>query len=264
MDVDPKAWEDFLAKRNGALLGTDLVNRYKDEYVWEVGKEFAIADFDGLSLFMAGEFIPRDSAYKSVILADRVYLQEVDALRGICHQLFVKIDDRKNSNRIAAAIDDLDFPVKPNTESAQVALDQAFDDLNDMLRYAGYVIIFTVLVIFLCIANTISMSTYDRTQEIGVLRSMGFERSRIMQIVLAESVLLSLLGGVLGCGAAFLVLELAEQVIFLRGVAVPIVMRPVILSLGIGASLLVGLLGGILPAFNASRLNIVKSLRNVE
>jgi len=262
--VDPQKWESFLAKRNGALLGIDIVTRFRDRYVWEEGAEFAMADFDGLTLYMAGVFTPRDPAYRNVILADRVFLQEVDEQRGVSHQIFVRIDDRDFAGTVCSAIDGLDFPVALHTEPAQVALDQAIDDLNDMLRYAGYVIVFTALVILLCIANTISMSTYDRSQEIGILRSLGFERSRIMRLVLAESVMLSVLGGVLGCAAAYLMLTLTQQQLSLRGQTIPLVMRPVLLALAVGASFLVGLAGGFLPALNAARLNIVKSLRNVE
>jgi len=263
-DLEPGVWEKFCSKRNGALLGIDIVTKYSDQYVWKEDGEFAMADFEGLSLFMAGTFTPRDPAYRNVILADRVFLQDVDGSRGVSHQIFVKIEDRDGAEGICTAIDNLDFPIKTHTEPAQVALDQALDDLNDMLKYAGYVIVFSALVIFLCIANTISMSTYDRTQEIGILRAMGFEQPRVLRLVLAESVLLSLLGGALGCVAAFLIITFSNQELALRGVSIPIVMRPVILGLGIVASLIVGFAGGLIPAFNASRLNIVRSLRNVE
>ena len=263
-DLEPGVWEKYCSKRNGALLGIDIVTKYRDQYIWKENGEFAMADFEGLSLFMAGVFTPRDPALRNVILADRVFLQDVDGSRGVSHQIYVKVEDRDEAESVCTAIDALDFPIKTHTEPAQVALDQALDDLNDMLKYAGYVIVFSALVIFLCIANTISMSTYDRTQEIGILRAMGFEQPRVLRLVLAESVLLSLLGGALGCLSAFGLVTFSDQQLALRGFSIPIEMRPVIVALGIGASLVVGFAGGLIPAFNASRLNFVKSLRNVE
>ena len=163
-----------------------------------------------------------------------------------------------------AAVESLDFPVKIHVEKAQEALDQAIDDLNDMLLYASYVILFTSLVILVCLANTISMSTQDRTQEIGILRSIGFERGRIVKLILAESALLGLVGGALGCLGAYLMLSLGNQSISMRGFTVPLVMRPELLGVGIGISLVVGMIGGLLPAIRASRLNIVEALRKVD
>ncbi len=262
--MDPEAWESFLSKRNGALLGCDFVTIFRDRYIWEVGKDFVMADFNELSLYMAGVFTPKDPTLRTVILTDRAFLQEVDDKRGIGNQIYVKLDNRKNGQVASAAIEGLNFPVKIHVEPAQDALDKAIDDLNDMLVYATYVIAFTGLVILICLANTISMSTYDRAQEIGVLRSLGFERGKVLQIILAESALLGLVGGALGCLGAYLVLHLGNQQFSVRGFTVPLVMRPELLGVGIGASLLVGLIGGFLPAMRASRLNIVESLRKVD
>jgi len=223
-----------------------------------------MADFDDLSLFMAGVFTPREPAYRNIIITDRVFLQEADGKRGVANQIFVSIDDRENTEAVLSAIAAIDFPVNVHAEPLRVALDHAIDDLNDMLRYAGYVIAFASLVILLCIANTISMSTHDRTQEIGVLRSLGFERSRIMKLVLSESIALSFLGGALGCITVFLILSFSGQTIAVRGFTVPLFMSPSILAIGIAASFAVGLAGGFLPALRASRIDIVKSLRNVD
>jgi ABC-type antimicrobial peptide transport system permease subunit len=262
--VAPEAWERFVSQRNAALLGCDFVTTFKDRYIWEVGKEFVMADFQDMSLYMAGVFTPRDPTYRTVILTDRTFLQEIEGRRGIGNQIYVKLDNRQNAGAAISAIEGLSFPVKIHVEPAQDALDKAIDDLNDMLLYATYVIAFTGLVILLCLANTISMSTYDRAQEIGVLRSLGFERPRVLKLILVESALLGLVGGALGCLAAYLVLTLGNQQFSMRGFTIPLVMRPSLLAVGIGASLVVGLVGGFLPALRASRLNIVEALRKVD
>jgi len=264
LEVSPEAWERFAQKRNAALLGCDFVTTFKDKYIWEVGKDFVMADFEGLSLHMAGVFTPKDPTYRNVILTDLTFLQEVDGKRGIANQIFVKLDNRLNADRAKAEIEAMDFPIKVHVEPAQEALDQAMDDLNDMLRYAAYVILFTALVILLCIANTISMSTYDRGQEIGVLRALGFERGRLLKLVLMESAALGVIGGLVGCTAAFLMLALGDQQLAVRGFTIPIRLRPELLAAGVGASLVVGLLGGVLPAMRASRLPIVESLRKAD
>jgi len=161
-------------------------------------------------------------------------------------------------------IEELSFPVDVHVEPAQEAKDQAIKDFNDVLTYASYVILFASLVILICIANTISMSTYDRAQEIGVLRSLGFERSRILKLILMESGMIGLIGGVMGCIAAYLILHFGNQSFAAMGVTVPLKLRPELLGVGIGASLLVGLIGGIMPAIKASRMKIVESLRKAD
>jgi putative ABC transport system permease protein len=262
--VDPKAWERFLSQRNAALLGCDFVTTFKDTYIWEVGKDFVMADFENLSLYMAGVFTPKDPSYRNVILTGRTFLQEVDDRRGMANQIFIKLDNRSYADEAKTAAEALDFPIKIHVEPAQEALDQAIDDLNDMLRYASYVILFTSFIILICLANTISMSTYDRAQEIGILRSIGFERPRVLGLILVESAALGLIGGALGCLAAYLTLTMGNQSFSIRGYTIPLEMRPVLLSVGLGASLIVGIVGGFLPAIKASRAKIVESLRKAE
>jgi len=269
IEVDPKAWELFKTKRNAALLGCDFVNNYrddtyKDRYSWKVGEDFVMADFQGMSLYMAGVFTPRDPAYRNIILTDRIFLQEIDDLRGVANQVLIRIDNRLEAENVMREIEELSFPVDVHVEPAQEAKDQAIKDFNDVLTYASYVILFASLVILICIANTISMSTYDRAQEIGVLRSLGFERSRILKLILMESGMIGLIGGVMGCIAAYLILHFGNQSFAAMGVTVPLKLRPELLGVGIGASLLVGLIGGIMPAIKASRMKIVESLRKAD
>lgn len=264
IDVDPKAWERFKSQRNAALLGCDFVTTYQDQYVWEVGKDFAMADFEGMTLYMAGQFTPKDPVYRNIILTGRTFLQEIDDARGVANQVLVKIDNRSHGEKVMSAVEKISFPVDIHVEPAQEAKDQAIKDLNDVLDYATYVIIFSSLVIFICIANTISMTTYDRAQEIGVLRSIGFERGRVLKLILMESAMLGLIGGVVGCIAAFLLLHFGNQSFAAMGVTIPLKLEPQLLGMGIAASLAVGLIGGILPAFRASRLKIVESLRKAD
>lgn len=253
-----------MSKRNAALLGCDFVTTFSGKYVWEVGKEFGMADFHGLSLFMAGSFTPRDPSYRNVILTDRVFLQEIDSKRGVANHILAKIDHQAHLFDVIAQIEAIPFPVKVRAASAQMALDKAVEDLDDMLEYAKFVIIFMSIIMLLCVGNAISMSTHDRTQEMGTLRSIGFERPHIISLILWESVLLSLLGGLLGCGAAYLILHFAGHQLAASGVTIAISMRPGIALLGLAASLCIGFMGGILPAVRTSRLNIVKALKRME
>ena len=108
------------------------------------------------------------------------------------------------------------------------------------------------------------MVTRDRTQEFGILRSLGFRRGQIMGLVLGESLVLTLAGGVLGLVAAFCLLNLQDWYYGLRGINMLIQVTPLVGALALAIAGLVGLFGGLIPAVLAGRLNIVSSLRNVD
>jgi putative ABC transport system permease protein len=156
----------------------------------------------------------------------------------------------------------MNFPVKIRAASAQMALDQAVEDLDDMLDYAKYVIIFMSVIMFLCVGNTISMSTSDRMREFGTLRSLGFEKKQIFHLILSESVLLSLLGGAAGCIATFLLMRFTNQQVAVRGVTILITTRTELAAAGIGISVLIGIISGLIPALRVSRLNITAALHS--
>ena len=112
------------------------------------------------------------------------------------------------------------------------------------------------------IANTMYTSVLERTKEIGVMKAIGAQNKDILLIFLIESGLLGLVGGVIG---ASLGLGLSYGVSYIVGNFIGIEMRVLIsypLLLGaVSFSFVVGILSGILPAIQASKLNVVEALR---
>jgi ABC-type antimicrobial peptide transport system permease subunit len=106
----------------------------------------------------------------------------------------------------------------------------------------------------------------NRTVEIGTLRALGFHRRSILLAFLAESLALSLMGGLLGLALAS-VLQLFTISTLNFGsfseLAFSFALSPSIIASSLGFSLLMGVVGGFLPAFRASRLNIIQALRAV-
>jgi putative ABC transport system permease protein len=120
----------------------------------------------------------------------------------------------------------------------------------------GIVVVFTI---GLVAANTAAMSIRERRSEIAVLRSIGFPARVILSMLLAESLIIALAGGLLGAGAAYLVLKL----ITMEGVIGAIQMPASVLFEALVAAALIGLLSAIVPASAAARRNIVDALRAV-
>jgi putative ABC transport system permease protein len=110
------------------------------------------------------------------------------------------------------------------------------------------------------IGNTMAMSVFERTKEIGILRSLGWKRSRVMRLILIEAAILGVVGGVLGVAGGWLTLRiLAGLPITASFVTSSIPLSHCVEALGISA--IVGLLAGFLPAHRGARLSPVEALR---
>jgi putative ABC transport system permease protein len=109
--------------------------------------------------------------------------------------------------------------------------------------------------------NTMIMSVFERVKEIGILRAIGWRRSRVMRMILGEALLLSLAGAVLGVllalGLTNTLSKFPEAASFIEGT-----IAPAVIARGFLMALLVGLIGGLYPAYRASRLLPTEALRH--
>jgi len=117
----------------------------------------------------------------------------------------------------------------------------------------------TVLFMFgLVAASTMVQSVRERTSELAVLKTLGFSDTRILLLVLSESLFMTLLGGGLGLAAAWLVVQRGDP----TGGLLPIFTLPRSnIAVGVGLMVLMGLVAGALPAMEAMRLRITDALR---
>lgn len=110
------------------------------------------------------------------------------------------------------------------------------------------------------VLNTMLMSVFERTREIGVLRALGWQRRRILGLILREALLLSLMGGIAGIILAWLLMLSFQHAPMIGGMLTP-VWDFAILARAFAISLLLGIIGGIYPAFRATRLQPIEALR---
>jgi putative ABC transport system permease protein len=111
------------------------------------------------------------------------------------------------------------------------------------------------------VLNTMAMSVFERTREIGILRAIGWRKSRVIRMVLSESILLSLTGAVTGTLGAIAVVHVLHQLPEASGFVQGEVSVQVVLY-GFGIALIVGLLGGAYPAYRGARLLPTEALRH--
>jgi putative ABC transport system permease protein len=112
------------------------------------------------------------------------------------------------------------------------------------------------LTILIIVGNTMVMAVRERTREIGILKTLGFSSRKLLAMVVGESLLISVIGGLAGLLLASLVIFALAQAGFLAGLS----MTPVVWGTGFLWMLLLGALTAAIPAYNALKLNIVTAL----
>lgn len=154
-----------------------------------------------------------------------------------------------------------DTPTRTQSEEAFAKMfGEMMGDLQVMMRNIGYAVVFSLI----CVGgNAMAMALRERTTEIAVLKAIGFGKQLVLFLVLAEAMIVSGVGGLLGTiGSKFLcdVVDLSRYM----GGFLPFFFIPWTTALvGLTVSLLIGFVSGIFPAFRASRLSVVNGLRKV-
>jgi len=190
------------------------------------------------------------------------YFEEARGMgKGLIGWYVVKVSEVGRADAVARQID-LQFANSPaeTKTSSERAMAQSFvnqvGNIGAILRAIVGAVFFTMLLVT---ANTMAQSVRERTNEIGVLKTLGFSNGGVLGLVLAESVLITVLGGVLGLAGAWWLGVQFEPVFrqYLPGFRVPTD------AIVLGGVFMVGLglVAGAVPALQAMRLRIVEALR---
>jgi len=237
-------------------------------YAWKLGETVSLGTLNHQAFVVTGVFTADGSAMETRAIAGRRFVQDALKKRGICHNIIVQVDNADNADKVIQFIDkEMAFPQKTHTKREKAFLASIKDEMKDMLSFSRLIILSTVFVILLGVANTVSMSMRDRIQEVGVLRTLGFKRYTLLGLILSESTLIALLGGILAMPLILLglaVFRAAVGELSVRGVGVAPEVDMVLLFLSLPAAALAGMLGGILPAWFSSRWKIVDCFRAVD
>ena len=141
------------------------------------------------------------------------------------------------------------------------------EQINSVLGILQYVVVgiagIALIVGSVGIANTMYMSVLERTKEIGIMKSIGATNNAILTMFLIESAFFGIVGGIIGCIIGILMAVIAKFAIeaFAPGIPFLILIDPGVIIGALIFSAISGIVSGILPARNASKLNPVDALR---
>lgn len=175
----------------------------------------------------------------------------------------LKVDHPDDMPKVAEAVDSLytNSPAPTKTESER-AFQQGFVAMSSAIITSLEVISFVIIgIILLVLANTIVMAVRERTREYAVLKTLGFTGRHVLTLILGESLLIGVLGGLLGIVLTFPVVQVFGKAFptFFPVIGV----SSVTVALALTAACLCGLAAGAAPASRAARMPIVAGLRAV-
>lgn len=133
-------------------------------------------------------------------------------------------------------------------------------NLEAAIQASWAITIIALLLSVLAVANTMAMTVLERTREIGILLAVGWSRRRVVGLILGEAVLLSFVGGLLGIILGMAALSVLSE--RYKTLPFPSSVAPALLAGAMVLALSVGVVGGVLPAWRASRLDPLQALRH--
>jgi putative ABC transport system permease protein len=276
--LPPDQYQAFMQEMRGCVIGRKLADRFG----WKVGDTFYLESFippyrkrDGPFEFVVkgifdSDLVKYPGTDTNIMLFHFKYLYESTRRRLGAGLYYIEIDNPDNAGRISKAIDALfensDAQSRTETEKAFAASFIAMaGNLALLLNGIGVAVTFTILLV---VANTMSIAVRERRKEIGVLKTLGFTSGQVMGLIVAESLLIGVMGGALGIGSSqglmYMLTHAPGISDALAGLGLSeLTLRPLVALLGFSVAIFLGFAAGFVPALNAYRARITDMLRTV-
>jgi len=260
------AWKQ---DRQAIVIGQALA----DQYGWKIGQRIPLRSdiwrkLDGTDTWefnVVGIYTVEGSGWdkRSAMFQYDYFNESLQFGKDLVGWMVIKVANPDDSDKIAGRIDAMFANSSNETKTAteRVFIKQFLEQVGNIgliLVSVTTAVFFTMLLVT---ANTMAQSVRERTNEIGVLKTLGFSGESILMLVLLESLFLTFTGGLAGLGLAWF---------FAKGMGAAIKDYFPVFEIGtntflVGAALMLlfGLITGLWPALTAMRLKIVDALRRI-
>jgi putative ABC transport system permease protein len=265
--VPDDQWNTFLKDRQGAIVGSATMQRFG----WKIGDRIPITttiyglagkpfEFNIDGVYHGAK--PEDDLTQFWFQWEYFKESVPDRIQGQVGWYTVRIANPDDAPRIAKTIDNsyLNSPYETKTETESAFAQgwvKQFGNIKFLIMSIGTVVFFTLLLVT---GNTMAISVRERTNELGVLKAIGFPDRAILGFILSESMLIAL-AGCLGLLLALVAIPAVGRA--LAGLLPPLFVTAKTMVYGVIAALAVGFASGILPAYGAMRMGVVTALRRV-
>ena len=267
--LSPEQTKAWLQTRTGAIVGRNTANRFR----WKIGDRVPIrtsiwSKTDGSRTWefdIVGIYDGKDKGTDTTALFFRYdYFDEarVEQIRGQVGWYTIRIKDPSQAAEVAKRVD-AEFensPAETKTEPEGAFIQGWARAIGNIVLIVAAILGAVFFTILLVTGNTMAQAVRERTGELGVLKAIGFTNGQIVSLVLAESCLLTVLGGALGLGLSWLVISKGDP----TGGLLPMFFFPTRdLLIGLGLCVALGFATGIFPALQAMRLRVADALRRM-
>ena len=235
---------------NELILGTTAassLNKTVGSTINLFGTNFTVT-----GIYQTGNFITDSGAFMSLNT-----LQNLTSNDGKISEIAVNVTDNANVTTVSQAIQNA-YPNQLTTTTAAAEASRINQGLGFINTASLAISLLAIVIGGIGIINVMIMSVFERTREIGVLKAVGWRSSRILTMILGESIILTLTAAVVGIIVGVVgvtVLLMVTNAGFKPELTLSILLR------ALGIAFLVGIIGGLYPAFRASRLPPTEALR---
>lgn len=257
--------QKWFSTRDAMVVGEAMARRFN----WKVGDRIPISSNifsqqDGSNTWdleiagiYTGETPQTDTSY--LMLHYEYFIETQTFGSDWIGWIALTTGDSGRNEAVAQAIDEqfANSPAETETTTEKQFNKAFIEQIGSIGLIITSVVLAAFFTILMIVGNSMALAVRERTREIAVLKTLGFSSKSVFTMVLSESLLLSLMGGLIGIGLAYLAVGGIAQA---QNILTNLAITDQVLMQAVGYMILLGLVTGFFPAYQAMKLNTIDAL----